>query len=209
MTPITTRMNFSRCPAAALLTHRPASSSGASSTRISAASARMNQSLWPIGGAPTRRPPSDRRGARATRVALQRPQSSTLSSFDSERALSVIECELLVLTYHCDAHPQTDIKVDRAKWAPERSIPKHVQQNKIGARRAARQRAKRARRGFCGPAFAVRLCGPSSSVSPRRRRDPLGSCSLPSSVTACGQRDRLVAGSKSDAVRQRESQPRL
>jgi len=157
MTPITTRMNFSRCPAAALLTHRPASSSGASSTRISAASARMNHLRSLIVVTPSFRPSSSLYCACSARRALP-GRYFPGGPLDRERALSVIECELLVLTYHCDPHLQTDIKVDRAKWAPERSIPKHVQQNKIGARRAARQRAKRARRGFCGPAFAVRLC---------------------------------------------------
>lgn len=122
------------------------------------------------------------RGASTMRMMLPHPHSSKGGSFDRERALSVIECELLVLTYHCESQLRTAIHVYRAKWAPERSIPKHVQQNKITARRAARQRAKRARRGFCAPSSSVRLRG---------------------------RRDRLGAGSKSDAVGKRESQPRV
>ena len=80
------------------------------------------------------------------RMALRGMRSNKGNVSPRVRALSVIECELLVLTYHCDPQLQTVIKVDRAKWAPERSIPKHVQQNKIAAHRAVRRRAKRARR---------------------------------------------------------------
>ena len=131
---------------------RTAPASGASSTtqvnapRMSDASARTNQPLRPTEAAPARRPQSPPRGAAQARPALPGRDSFRARPLDQERALSVIECELLVLTYHCDPQLEIVIKVDRAKWAPERSIPKHVQQNKIAARRAVRRRAKRARR---------------------------------------------------------------
>lgn len=165
---------------------------------MSADSARMNQPRSPVVVAPPLCPASSPRDACSSRTALPGRHSLRGGPLARERALSVIECELLVLTYHCDAHVQTAINVDRAKWAPERSIPKHVQQNKITARRAARQRAKRARRGFCVPLSSVRFSGPAFAVIPRGRRDWL-----------LARRDRLSANSKSDAVGKRESQPRF
>jgi hypothetical protein len=161
---------------------RSASSAQMCAPQMGSSSARMNRPRRLIAAFPALRPASSPRGASTMRMMLPHPHSSKGGSFDRERALSVIECELLVLTYHCESQLRTAIHVYRAKWAPERSIPKHVQQNKITARRAARQRAKRARRGFCAPSSSVRLRG---------------------------RRDRLGAGSKSDAVGKRESQPRV
>jgi hypothetical protein len=197
----TRRMNCSRSATSVFLARlRARSSGGTSSIRVSTASARSIQPLGPIGVDPTRHSSSSPRSASATRVKLLRPRSYEAGPLARERALSVIECELLVLTYHCESYVPTAINVVRAKWAPERSIPKHVRQNKIGARRAARWCAKRARRGSCAPSSSVRLRG---------RRDQLGSRALPSSVRHGGRRDRFVAGSKSETIRQRESHPRL
>ena len=222
--PIAARMNPSPSPVAVLSTPLPpvspepasATTQMTSSTQMSASSARMNRSRRLIVVAPARRPSANPRGACSTRMALHRPNPLRGTSSDRERALSVIECELLVLTYHCDAHLRTAIKVDRAKWAPERSIPKHVQQNKITARRAARRRAKRARRGFCAPSSSVRFGGPAVAVSRRGQHDQLVAASKSDAVGQNGWRDRfggrreqLAATSKSDAVGQRESQPRL
>ena len=107
----------------------------------------MTVARIPITLAPMlRRLSAPQRASVTRRMALRGMRSNKGDVSARVRALSVIESELLVLTYHCDPQLQTVIKVDRAKWAPERSIPRHVQQNKIAARRAARRRAKRARR---------------------------------------------------------------
>jgi len=147
MSDASARTNQPLRPTEAAPARRPQSPPrGACSARMRAASVPMNQPLRPIDVAPASRPQSAPRGAAQARAALPGRDSFRARPLDQERALSVIECELLVLTYHCDPQLQTVIKVDRAKWAPERSIPKHVQQNKIAARRAVRRRAKRARR---------------------------------------------------------------
>ena len=170
--PVATGVNFVRGFVAVLSTPRPAASaSGACSTRMGPAYARMNRARSPVALAPPPRRASAPRWASATRMELRGMRSNKGGASARERALSVIECELLVLTYHCDSHLLTAIKVDRAKWAPERSIPKHAEQDKIGARRAARQRAKRARRPFCAPSWPVRFGGPAFGVRASGRRD--------------------------------------
>ena len=185
MTPIATGMNPSRSPSATQMN--------------------FSQSRVPVLSTP--RPPANPWGAGSTRAALPGRHSFRSGPLARERALSVIECELLVLTYHCDPQVRNAIKVDRAKWAPERSIPKHVQQDKIAARRAARRRAKRARRGSCALSLAVRACGQHDQLVARCGR--LVADSKSDAVRPSGWRDRLGAGSKIDTFGQWESHARL